>query len=211
VPDTAPAQFRHFNEALAIAAALARGTAVGQSLGQVTGYGYVLNMERLFESFVERSLALVVRGVGAQASVAQETRLYARALTAGTRSYYTRPDNVLKHGDDSLLLVDAKYKVLGEAESPAGTARPNNGDVYQLVASLVSHRCRRGLLLYPRMSDAGGADNHSTRYWTTSGPGGAFLLAAAAVQVSQLGTPAGLARFDDHLTTLLREVIERDY
>src|SRR5262249_37702234 len=95
LPLLPPPQYRHFVDALDIASTLARGFIHSQARGRVRGYGYLINMEQLFEKFIERSLAHSVTGMGAAFTVvAQETRCYARPI-GGTRSYYTRPDNVV--------------------------------------------------------------------------------------------------------------------
>lgn len=207
VPTAPPAQYRHYADAIDIASAFARGEGSDPDWGSISGYGYVLNMERLFEAFVERSFSLLVKKIGAKVSVAQETRLYAQALSPGSRSYYTRPDNVLKTDGKSVLVVDAKYKTFREADERPTTPRPNNGDLYQLVASLASHQCDRGLLVYPAVGELAGKGADGLFYWRTLGAHGNLLMATLTLDMSHLATSEDLKNFDVKLAEAALAVI----
>jgi 5-methylcytosine-specific restriction endonuclease McrBC regulatory subunit McrC len=60
LPLATPPQYKHFSEAIEIASLLARGYGYGHEAGRSSGYGYVVNMEKVFEGFVERSLYHVI-------------------------------------------------------------------------------------------------------------------------------------------------------
>jgi 5-methylcytosine-specific restriction enzyme subunit McrC len=198
LPLLPPAQYEQFAPALDIASTLARGFAHSEAPGRTSGYGYLVNMERLYERFIEASLKHAVPLVGADHSVtSQETRRYAEAQTAAVRSYYTRPDNVIYFDGKPLLLVDAKYKRLEDADEGV-LKRPNNGDVYQLFASMAAHRARRGLLIYPTVGAGSSAD--TMQVWKVP-LGSEAYIGAVTVDLSDLISRAELHEFDVRLAT----------
>jgi len=208
LPLLAPPQYDRFSEALEIASMLARGYGHAREPGRYSGYGYVLNMERLFESFVEESVKHAVTFVDPNyVARAQVSQLYAKAIGHSGKSYYTRPDNVVYDADGkALLLLDAKYKRFAEADE-GDISRPNNSDIYQLFASLASHQCDRGLLLYPRLLEDAQDGDGTVRYWELHGAGTRFLAGAATVDICGLTSKKDLAAFDQQLAELVRQVL----
>ncbi len=205
LPLRPPAQYEHFGEALEIASTLARGLAHSGGAGRTTGYGYLLNMERVFERFLEVSIQYAANHLGGEfKAVAQQTRRYAKVLTPNVNSYYTRPDNVIYREDNPILLVDAKYKRLEDAEE-TGLKRPNNGDVYQLFASMAAHGSTRGLLVYPTLGIVSTADR--MQIWRVPANGDAFV-GAVTVDVSALTSRAALVEFDRRLADRILEFLE---
>jgi 5-methylcytosine-specific restriction endonuclease McrBC regulatory subunit McrC len=207
LPLLPPAQYPHFGDALDIASTLARGVAHSQARGRVRGYGYLINMEQLFEKFVERSLAHIVISLGPTFSVvAQEARRYARAIT-DTRSYYTRPDNVIYKDAAPRMLVDAKYKRLEEADEGTPT-RPNNSDVYQLYASMIAHGVKLGLLVYPRVISEGIVRGRSPlQVWEVGHPPSNGVITAVSLDLGGLRARAQLLEFDRSFVTTLEAVL----
>jgi len=204
-----PPQYKHYAEAIEIASVLAKGYAHGQEAGQFSGYGYVLNMERLFESFMERTLTAAVETLGSDELEikAQDTRLYAEAFGHKEKSYYTRPDVVLYQGSIPTLLIDAKYKKFSDAEQ-GDNRRPENSDIYQMFASLISHKCARGLLVYPRMltdSDPGVA---KIKMWKVPVVGAPLLIGAVAVDISDLSSKSDLEHFDNKIAALTNDFLK---
>lgn len=212
LPSSVPPQYRHYAEAVEIASTLARGYGHGQGAGRLPGYGYILNMERLFESFVEKSLmqAILQLEGGEPYSVrAQETRLYAQAVQHTGKSYFTRPDNVVYEGESSVLVIDAKYKRLADAEE-GSSVKPRNSDIYQLFASLSSHACRRGLLVYPRILTDDDLGTDLVRFWKVPAGGQSPLLAAAALDISNLSSSVDLRHFDERFVEVVARVLQFD-
>jgi 5-methylcytosine-specific restriction enzyme subunit McrC len=208
LPVTVPPQFKHYSEAINIASVLAKGYGHGQETGRLAGYGYVLNMERLFEGFVERSLDHVVRchDVSSYVLRPQATRIYAEAVEKGLKSYYTRPDNVLYKDNQAALLVDAKYKKLSEADE-GSKQRPQNSDIYQLFASLVAHQCSRGLLLYPRMLHETPSEDGRLKLWKVSAAGQTYVIGASTVNIANLSSKMSLNLFDQQLDSTIQRVL----
>jgi 5-methylcytosine-specific restriction enzyme subunit McrC len=204
-----PPQYKHYAEAIEIASALAKGYAHGQEAGQFSGYGYVLNMEKLFEGFVERTLAAAVEILEGEAFTVepQDTRLYAEAVGHKDRSYYTRPDVVVYQNGAPVLLIDAKYKKFSDAEQ-GDNSRPEHSDVYQMFASLISHKCERGLLVYPRMLAEGDPGDAKIKMWKVSVVGEPLLIGAVAVDISNLSSKSALENFDSKIAALINEFFE---
>lgn len=207
IPSAPPPQYREYAEPLDIAAQLARGWNHGQMAGDLVGYGYLLDMERLFERFVEKSLVVAASAIDSPHFTvqAQDTIVYARPLNHSGRSYYTRPDNVLYSSGSPLVIVDAKYKMMSDAEF--GTLRkPQNGDVYQLVAAMVAHKCTRGLLLYPKINADSELGDGNLRLWQVETNGVLFNLGAAALDLTSLESTHSLKRMDEALKNLILRV-----
>lgn len=206
LPVKPPAQYSHFLDALEIASLLARGYGHGQRLGHESGYGYVLNMEKVFETFIEKTLIHVARTLLSGFAVKpQDSRLYALSEVPGTKSYFTRPDNVIYKDGRSSLIVDAKYKKFSTTEGLED--RPQNEDVYQLFASMVAHGCYRGLLLYPRLIN----DTLSTgavKRWTIKALGNEFTIAAASVDFASITSAREVAAFDQRFLKLIEELVK---
>lgn len=211
LPVLPPPQYEHYAEAIEIASIIARGYGHGRPPGRYSGYGYLLNMERLYEAYIEESLRQAISLLGEGKYVQpQVTRLYAQAVGHNGKSYYSRPDNVVyDSAGQAVLLVDAKYKRLVEADE--GTAaRPNNSDMYQLFAAQVSHECERGLLIYPKVLGDYEPGDGIVRYWEFRGAGRPFLAGAVAVDISNLPSKAHLQAFDIQVSKLVSEVLEAD-
>lgn len=208
--EAVPPQYGHYAEAVGLAVRLARGQrAAPEGLG--VGSGLCVGMERLFELFVERSIAaaLPLVAIPDLRVVPQDVKQFAQPLATTDRAYYTRPDNVIYTGDQPMLLVDAKYKRFAEADDSGVGDRPVNADLYQLAASLVAHGCRRGLLLYPRMAGTG-VEDAAARWWSVSLPtAGDLLIGAVSLELNGLSSPGGVAAMDAALAVVLRSALEK--
>jgi 5-methylcytosine-specific restriction endonuclease McrBC regulatory subunit McrC len=213
LPLRAPPQFDYYDEALDIASRLASGYGHGQTSGPYAGYGYLIGMERTFEAFVESTLRVCVANIPGRrlTTKPQASKLYALAQNPDINSYFTRPDNLLVDSTtgNSFLLVDAKYKSLTDAEEDGSSARPKNSDLYQLFASLVSHGCLHGLLLYPRLMGQSALDDGQARFWRVDSNGQTYWLAAATVNVGQADSLRSLAELDHSVTDVLATVIDK--
>ncbi len=198
-----PPQYAHYAEALDIAATVARGMGHGQWEGQLGGYGYALDMEVIFEGFIESSLHRACQLTSIYRADSQVSSRYAFSLSSKA-NYFTRPDNVVYEGDVPRVLVDAKYKRLADAVM-GSTKKPSNADVYQMVASLVSQQCDRGLLVYPKIAGDVALEDGTLRWWRIKGE--RYLIAAVALPLHDIGTVDGLRRFDENLSRTMSEVV----
>lgn len=134
VPDI---DFTRLNEHWRPAAELARLILNQESLrdqtGETLGISFTVDMNTLFERFVEEIVGREARRARLQL-IAQAPRY----LSAGVPM---RPDLVLRAGSRDLAVGDAKYKEPGDG-------RPPNEDLYQLLAYCVSLGLPGGLLIY---------------------------------------------------------------
>jgi 5-methylcytosine-specific restriction enzyme subunit McrC len=199
LPSHLPPQYAHWNEAVQLAALLARNLSQLPGGGADAGHALLVDSADLYEGFVERSLQRAIPSWGPDWTVeAQDQRTFAIPQRGTTRSYATKPDNVLYRSGQPALLIDAKYKRLSDAEHQH-LKKPSNADIYQLAASAVAHGCRRGLLLYPKLDDD--LKDGELRCWRVELPGheDSILLGAIAVDLMKLTEEDGLAIFDQHL------------
>lgn len=203
IPTRLPPQYAHYAEAFEIARSLALGLDRSHGSGVVAGYGLILGMDKVFEKFVETSLHVALRPWKSERQIrvqAQATELYARAVSDKTRSYYSRPDNVITRETTPVLLVDAKYKTLSEADG--GTPkRPSNSDVYQMAAALVAHGCDRGLLVYPKVETDRRFDDGKMLAWRVPNP--TLHIMAGALDLHSVRSLPDLATCDQALRGLV--------
>jgi 5-methylcytosine-specific restriction enzyme subunit McrC len=133
--------FNRLNETWRPAAVLAQlilqRDSVRDATGSVQAISFTVDMNKLFEQFVERVVADEARRQGWQL-VAQSTRRL-------TRSVVMKPDLILRAEGLDCAVADAKYKRLAPADWP-------HADLYQLLAYCVALRLHRGLLIYAESS-----------------------------------------------------------
>lgn len=151
-----PPQFQAWADALDLAHLLSSGLTLSSNGGRTNGYSLLFNMERAFERFVEVALARIVKTVagGKLTNSRQQSIEYAEPLNSGGKALQCRPDNVVRRSGVAAMVVDAKYKLLDDSIEAfeESTGAPKSQDVYELVAGMFGHDCRRGLLVYPATS-----------------------------------------------------------
>jgi 5-methylcytosine-specific restriction enzyme subunit McrC len=129
--------FSRLNEAWRPAARLAqlllRADSVRDAMGSVAAISFTVDMNKLFERFVER---IVDEEAGLQG-----WELQARGKRRLTASVLMQPDLILRRGGVDCAVGDVKYKRLAAADWP-------HADLYQLLAYCVALRLSRGLLVY---------------------------------------------------------------
>lgn len=105
---------------------------------------FLVNMPRLFESFLTARLSALLRGHGLRAQ-AQRHDYLDEERTVGIR-----PDLLVfpARGKEPLLVLDFKYRNLDE---PGASA---NQDLYQLSAYMDRYKLRPGMLVYPQFEGA---------------------------------------------------------
>jgi 5-methylcytosine-specific restriction endonuclease McrBC regulatory subunit McrC len=203
-----PPQYRSWGDALDIAALLAMGLAHTAGFGQYKGYSFVFNMERLFEHFIERAVTRTLAIIDTRdlESRAQEVKAYAEPILRAKRYYYSRPDNVLLREKRTIAVVDAKYKRLSDAENKR-LSKPNNADVYELVAAMTAHDCKAGLLIYPHIVGDTELPDGQVRSWRVNTFGVDLKVSAVALDLTELRTTDDLVKVDRRLAEVLIEAI----
>jgi 5-methylcytosine-specific restriction enzyme subunit McrC len=129
--------FNRLNEPWRTAAVLSqlllRADSVRDATGSVEGASFTVDMNKLFERFVERVVDEEARRRGWEAAPQRMRHL--------TDSVTMRPDLMVRRGGVDCSVGDAKYKRLEIADWP-------HADLYQLLAYCVALGMPRGLLIY---------------------------------------------------------------
>lgn len=200
-----PRQYQHYAGAVELATAFARGLTTLHGASNIGGAGFLVGTERLFESFVERSLEVALAGGDGWTVEPQKRSEYAVPfdVTTGDRSFFSTPDNIARRHDGACLIVDAKYKRFQDETDETAPDRPSNGDLYQMAAACVAHHCSRALLVYPRMSDQDPGGDWAPRWWRIDVGSGTLLVGAVTVPLHVLAQSDGVAVFDQRLRQLV--------
>jgi 5-methylcytosine-specific restriction enzyme subunit McrC len=119
----------------------------GESAGTIIGPSFLIDLERVFERYVERGLW---GGLPAGSLDVQREFVYHGPVPAGQPTLTGRPDFVVHHGDRVHCVLDAKWKPL---DGP-----PPAADVHQALAYAAGLGCRDVRLVYP------GRRYHEWRY-----------------------------------------------
>ena len=115
------------------------------SAGATDGFALLFEMNILFEEYVARLLARALAGTSLRVTAQGGHR---NCLFDGeTGRFRTRPDLIIRRGNQIVLIIDTKWKRI------TGTDDPKRGvsqaDVYQLMAYGRLYKCPHVMLLYP--------------------------------------------------------------
>lgn len=124
---------RHWEVADRLARLILRQQSLRDREGALVGTAFTVDMNGLFERFVEEIVRDEARRAGLKL-ISQAPRKLAERVAI-------RPDLVLRGGGRDLAVADAKYKELSPGELP-------RADLYQLLAYCVSLGLPDGLLIY---------------------------------------------------------------
>jgi 5-methylcytosine-specific restriction enzyme subunit McrC len=131
---------RHWEPAARVATLILRQEALRDRTGTTVGTAFTVDMNALFEKFVEEVVHDEARRAGLQ--------LQPQALVRLTDKVRMRPDLVLRQRSRRVAVGDAKYVEVEPDDWP-------NAHLYQLLAYCVALGLPRGLLIYagPRPLD----------------------------------------------------------
>lgn len=126
---------RHYEPLLQLAGLLRRSLSISDHHGHVTASGFLIDMNALFERFLQRALAQALRD--RLTVVAQRTD---HLDTSGAVTI--RPDLLLQDRTGGTVLVaDAKYKLVVDGAGPTS-------DYFRLLAYCTRYATSDGLLIY---------------------------------------------------------------
>lgn len=109
---------------------------ISEDVGTFAFRGFLLDMNLLFEEFVEKAFEkMLSRGV-MRADIQRS-----RNLSFNRVAPLMRPDVVVREGDAVVVIADAKYK--------RDEGGPRNPDIYQVIAYGTVLQCGRVFLVYP--------------------------------------------------------------
>lgn len=123
----------HWRPATELARLILSRESLRDEAGKVLGISFTVDMNTLFERFIEKVVGQEARAAGLQ--------LIAQAPRRLSANVPIKPDLVLRAGGADLAVGDAKYK-------EPDNERPLNEDLYQLLAYCVSLGLKSGLLIY---------------------------------------------------------------
>lgn len=139
----------------------------GTLAGAQAGTALLFPMNTLFEEYVARTLAQALRADGLEVTSQGGGLPCLRDLATGTGRFRTRPDILVRHKGEVVLVIDTKWKRLKpRSEDPKRGI--TQADVYQMMAYGRLYDCRRLMLLYPHNSALGHAEGICGRQAVTN-------------------------------------------
>lgn len=187
---------RHWEPVFARARWLLKGLYPDVRIGDASGSALLFNMEKLFEMV----LGLRIRHacqilLGGRLSVG----LQSPVKNLATAGFQLRPDIVIQSGDETVAILDAKWKRLDPAEPNSGVS---SGDAYQMNAYASRYHCKRLTLVYPASRECPPGKISDFVLMTEEQP----MLQVVAVDVRELafasGIPAGIDMVVRQMETL---------
>lgn len=134
-----------WRELLSLAKLFLRDRHQQTSVGSIDGFSLLFEMNVLFEEYVARLLARALAGTNLRVST--QGGLRACLYEGKTGRFRTRPDLLIRKGDDIVLIIDTKWKRIAQVDDPKDGV--NQADVYQMMAYSRVYECPRVVLLYP--------------------------------------------------------------
>ena len=120
------------------------------STGTIDGHALLFEMNALFEIYVAKQLAHALAGTGMNVSAQGGHRDC--LFEEETGRFRTRPDLIVRRGDQTALIADTKWKRISpRIDDPKQGV--SQSDVYQMMAYGRIYDCRDVLLLYPHHGD----------------------------------------------------------
>ncbi|MFC4309778.1 McrC family protein [Steroidobacter flavus] len=120
------------------------------TVGANVAAALLFDMNKLFESCVTRAAQRIARGRGLRLHAQGPMKWFARDAATDKQLFAMKPDMTLSDADGTVLLVaDAKWKLLDEAEAKWGVAE---ADMYQLAAYAARYGATQAALIYPKQS-----------------------------------------------------------
>jgi 5-methylcytosine-specific restriction enzyme subunit McrC len=124
------------------------------SAGASEGFSLLFEMNALFEEYIARMLTRALAATDLKV-IRQGGRLYCLETEERRGLFQTRPDILIKNGDEVVQVIDTKWKRIG-----ARMDDPKHGvsqaDVYQMMAYGRLYGCKKLSLLYPHHSAISG-------------------------------------------------------
>lgn len=163
----------HFGQVERLARLVLDAVGLRNDWGGAGAATFLLDMNHLFEAFVESRIGRYLRG-------RVQVRRQHRAVLDRDRQVRIQPDLVLFDGDTVVHVADAKYKLTSD-----GLGR--EADYYQLLAYCIALGVQDGTLIYCQ-----GDGPPPARTVFVESPSGEVRLASVAVSLA--GSPAELER-----------------
>jgi 5-methylcytosine-specific restriction enzyme subunit McrC len=111
-------------------------TTISEDVGSFAFRGFLLDMNRLFEEFVQKAFEKTLRRSAMRPEIQRP-----RKLSFNPFAPDMKPDVVVRERDAVVVVADAKYK--------RDEGGPRNPDIYQVITYGTVLRCDRVFLVYP--------------------------------------------------------------
>ena len=153
------------------------------SSGESEGFSLLFEMNKLFEEYIARMLKRALINTDLRV-ISQGGRLHCLETADRRALFQTRPDILVKRGDNTVKIIDTKWKrISAKIEDPKlGVAQ---GDVYQMMAYGQLYKCDRLTLLYPHHGSMNTSDGVQATYQVT---GYSHCLETATIDIGQGST-----------------------
>lgn len=150
------------------------------SAGASEGFSLLFEMNTLFEEYVSRMLKRALLDTDLRV-VSRGGRLYCLETDDRRGLFQTRPDILIKRGDEVVQIIDTKWKRIapGMHDAKQGVSQ---GDVYQMMAYGRLYKCDRLTLLYPHHPAAEHNEGVQTAHQVT---GCSNWLEAATIDIGR--------------------------
>jgi len=117
------------------------------SVGSGEGFSLLFEMNTLFEDYVAQMLKRALADTEFRI-ISQGGRLYCLESDDHQGLFQTRPDILVKRGDEIVQIIDTKWKrIANRIDDPKQGV--SQSDVYQMMAYGQIYKCERLTLLYP--------------------------------------------------------------
>lgn len=174
---------RHWEPVFARARWLLSGLYPDVRIGDAAGSALLFNMEKLFETVLGLRIRHACQLLGSGLSVG----LQGPMKNLATAGFQLRPDITIQSADESIAILDAKWKRLDLGEPNSGVL---SGDAYQMNAYASRYRCKRLALVYPASSWYAPGKITEFVLLTEERP----ILEVVAVDVRELASGSGIPR-----------------
>src|ERR1700722_6118855 len=150
------------------------------SAGGIDGFSLLFEMNTLFEEYVARMLKRALAETDLRV-VSQGGRLYCLETEDRSGLFQTRPDILVKRGDEVVQIIDTKWKrIAGRMDDPKRGV--SQGDVYQMMAYGQLYKCDRLTLLYPHHTAINRGDGVHAAHQVT---GSSHRLETATIDIGR--------------------------
>lgn len=117
------------------------------STGRSNGFSLLFEMNTLFEKYISEMLKYTLAGTDLRV-ISQGGLRYCLETEDGGGLFQTKPDILIKRGDDVVQIIDAKWKRIA-ARNDDPKCGVSQSDIYQMMAYGRLYQCSRLTLLYP--------------------------------------------------------------
>jgi 5-methylcytosine-specific restriction enzyme subunit McrC len=137
-----------WRDLISLAKLLLAGRFQTTSGGEGKGFSLLFEMNTLFEEYVARMMGRALSGTDLTVH-SQGGRLFSlEDIFTSAKAFMTKPDILIKRGNDVKLVIDTKWKPLSSRiDDPKQGV--SHADVYQMMAYGRVYACSHLMLLYP--------------------------------------------------------------